>query len=84
LNSDIRAKFERKLEDKFKVCEEAKANILSEKIVSTLNEIAEDVVPKKAKKSVTKHGEMTRHLILYLKLDPIVQEEVLNGKEQLN
>ena len=52
LNSDIRAKFERKLEDKFQACEETKANILSEKIVSTLNEIAEDVVPKKAKTKI--------------------------------
>ena len=31
LNSEIRVKFERKLEDKFQACEKTKANILSEK-----------------------------------------------------
>ena len=49
LNSDIRAKFERKIEDEFQACEETKANILSEKLVRSLNEIAEDVIPKMAK-----------------------------------
>ena len=52
LNSDIRTKFERKIEDEFQACEETKANILSEKLVRSLNEIAEDVIPKMAKTKI--------------------------------